>query len=355
MIGAQFVDVSPDVDAPSVGVDHLHVEKQMGPEGFELEVGALQRQPGVLAHQIAQGVEQIALAESLGRRELRGERLRGLRQRHEARTRALRQAFEQRQNLFLEQPRHQPLQPLRRYLVERGQRRLQCDAVARAAGVEGVVELQFQRAELKAVRKRLGGDAGRFVAHQLVALQKQQLRLGPHRIAIPAVETGAAVHFVWHLLVVEGVDQFFVHQHVEPPRLVFESFDVGDQRLVVLKKGPAAVPLARHQGLAQKNLARLLGIETAEIHPSLAVNHQSVQRRALEGGDLRWLLFPVRIEQAGLEQVRAHALQPLRLDARHAAGVQPRGFHQLRRHDPPPGLAPQRRRRMDGKANASRA
>jgi hypothetical protein len=63
----------------------------------------------------------------------------------------------------------------------------------------------------------------------------------------------------------------------------------------------------------------------------------------------------MRIEQAGLEQVRAYALQPRRLDARHAAGVEAAGFHQLGCHDPPPGLAPQRRRRMDGKANASRA
>ena len=327
----------------------------MGPEGFELEVAALQRQTGVLANKLSQGIEQIALAEPLGRVELSGKGLGRLRQRNQTGARPLRQALEQRQQLLLEQAGHQPLQALRRNLVERGQRREHSDTVTRTARVEGVVELQFQRAEFEPVGEGLGGDARRLVPHELVALQEQQLGVGAGRVAIPAVEAGAAVHLGRYLLVVEGVDQFLIHQHVEPPRLVFEPFDIGNQRPVVLKERPTAVPLARHQGLAQKDLARLHRVEAAEVHPALVVDHQAVQRGPLESRDLRRFLFPMRIEPTGLEQVRAHTLQPLRLDARHAAGVEPGRFHQLGRHDPAPGLAPQRRRRMDGKAYAPRA
>ncbi len=51
----------------------------------------------------------------------------------------------------------------------------------------------------------------------------------------------------------------------------------------------------------------------------------------------------------------AHLLNPLRVNAGNAPPEQPRGFHQLRRHNPAPRLLGQVRARMRKKLDAARA
>ena len=55
------------------------------------------------------------------------------------------------------------------------------------------------------------------------------------------------------------------------------------------------------------------------------------------------------------DQVRADALQPLRLDARDAACEEARGLGELGRHDPAPGLLAHARAGVDQELDAARA
>ena len=71
------------------------------------------------------------------------------------------------------------------------------------------------------------------------------LRLRLHRVAVPALERGAAVHVGGHLLVVEGEDQLVVDQHVLPARLVLELLDLRDQLVVVREERQLACPTRR--------------------------------------------------------------------------------------------------------------
>ncbi|MNK97140.1 hypothetical protein D3C87_1174580 [compost metagenome] len=91
------------------------------------------------------------------------------------------------------------------------------------------------------------------------------------------------------------------------------------------------------------------------MHAPVLVDHQPVQRGALQRQHLARLLFPVRIAPADLEQVTAHLFQPLRLDARQRAREQPAGLDQLGRDDPAPDLARDQRARPQVELDAARA
>ena len=174
------------------------------------------------------------------------------------------------------------------------------------------------------MREGLGSYARRFVAHQVFALQIKQLGIFPLGLAPPLVELGAVAQSLGNDLIVEGVNQLVVDQHIGAPRLMFERFNVEHQLVVVCEEGPAPRiflgNLAFNQTLADENVARFLWVHRPEIHPLFRVNDDAVERRTLESDDLHRLFFPMRIEPATLDQVSAHFLQPLRFNAGHAAG-----------------------------------
>jgi hypothetical protein len=101
------------------------------------------------------------------------------------------------------------------------------------------------------------------VPHQLVARELQQLRLALDLLAVPALELGAAAHLGRQLLVVEGVDQLVVDQHVLPARLVLQLLHLADQLAVVRQEGQPRLPLAGvfDQRLADEDLARGLRVD----------------------------------------------------------------------------------------------
>ena len=311
-------------------VDHPEVHQQMWRQRLELEIVALDGQLRALAHGLDQGIEQVALRERRGRAELIGVVGQG----HQARTRALVQAFHQCEDLGWQHARHQPVATLFAGLVEGVDRQRDGEAVPGVAGLVQVGRGTVDAAEADGLRERGGGDARRLVTHQLVARELQQLGLTLHFIAVPALECGTADHVRRYLLVVESEDQFVVDQHVLPPRLVLEFLDLPDQPGVVRKKGQLRVPLAMHKRLADEDLARRRRIDTAEIDAPVAVDHQSIERGALERDHLGGLLFPMRLEQLPLQQMGSDTLDPCRLDRRQAAPEQPRGLHQLGRHQP---------------------
>ena len=193
------------------------------------------------------------------------------------------------------------------------------------------------------------------MAHQFLAGQQQKLGLLFQLFAVPALAAESAAHIGGQLLVVKGVNQLLVHQHILAARLVFQLFHLLDELEVGRQKGQRTFPLAGHQRLADKHLARTGQVDPPVVHPPPAVNHDAVERGALQRHHFGSLLFPMRIEQLLFQQMPAHLLNPLRIDMGKTPAEQPRGFHQLRRHDPAPRLLGQVRARVGKKLDAARA
>ena len=179
-------------------------------------------------------------------------------------------------HLFLQHARHQPFAALARQLIQGIQRHAQRHAIAHAARLEVIRQAHFQARHGHGFREQVGGHAGRLVAHQLFAVQIQQLGVLARRFLVPFFETGAIAHVRRQQLVVEGGDQFIVDQHVQAARLVFEVLDILDQLVVVRKEWRARVEVAADEGVANKNFARFRQIEIAVIDAALAVHHQAI-------------------------------------------------------------------------------
>jgi len=258
------------------------------------------------------------------------------------------QALDQRQHLVLEHAGHQPFAALIADLVEREDGHGHGHAVARIAGLVQVGGRAVDTTQADHLGKGRTGDAGGLVAHQLVPGQAQQLGLALARGAEPLVEGGAAVHVARQVLVVEGEDQLVVHQHVLAAALVLQLLDLAHQLEVGGQEVPVRVPLALHQRLADELGARRIGIDPAVADAAAAVDHQAVERGALQRHHVGLLLGPVRVQQLLFQQVRAHLFQPLRLDGGNAAAIQARGLDLLGRHDPAPASCSGGRRGAGG-------
>ena len=83
-----------------------------------------------------------------------------------------------------------------------------------------IAELEFDAAKLDRMRKGLGRHARRFVAHQVFALELEQIGVFAFGFAPPFIEAGAVRDAFGNQAVVEGDDQLLVDQHVRSPRLV---------------------------------------------------------------------------------------------------------------------------------------
>ena len=241
------------------------------------------------------------------------------------------------------------------HLVEREDRHSHAHAILRVAGLVEIGRTAIDAAQPQRLREGRAGDTRSLVAHQLLARQQQQARLAFHLVAIPAFEAVATAHIGRQLRVVERVDELVVYQHVLPTRLVLEFFDLRDQLAVRVDERQLGLPFARHQRLANEDLARGSRIDVAEVHALVAVDDDAVERRAFERDHLGGLLLPVRFEQLRLDHMRRDARQPLRLDRGDAAAEQARRLDQLGRDDPAPRLLGQVRARVLVEADAARA
>ena len=207
------------------------------------------------------------------------------------------QGFDERLDLVLEHAGHQPLAALFVHLVERKQRHIDRHAVSGIAGLVQVSGQTIDAAHAQGLGKSLRGDAGGFVAHQLFTRKQQQLRLFFNFVLVPMLATGTRADVGGQLLVVKGVDQLFVHQHVLPARLVLKVLHLCDELEVGCQKGQLAVPVAGHQRFTNKDLTRTDRVHPAEVDAPAVVNHQAIQRGALQRSDLGGFLFPVRVQQ----------------------------------------------------------
>src|SRR5690554_1960435 len=162
------------------------------------------------------------------------------------------------------------------------------------------------------------------------------------------------MHILWQMTVVESLDEAVIHENVWPSRFMLELANVGDQLSVMRQKRQPGIDLGRHQCIANENLARLRSVDAAIVHLAAVVERQAIERAALVGQHLATLAIPARFRPCLLHELARYLLHPLRLDARHAASEQPRGFHQFRGEDPTAALASQARSGVNMKANAAR-
>ena len=111
----------------------------------------------------------------------------------------------------------------------------------------------------------------------------------------------AAADLGRQLLIIKGVDQLLVHQHILPARLVLQVFHLPDQLLVGGQKGQRRLPLAGYKCLADEDLAGPGQVNAAVIDAPPAVDHQAVERGALQRHHLAGFFLPMRVEQLLLE------------------------------------------------------
>ena len=137
---------------------------------------------------------------------------------------------------------------------------------------------------------------------------------------------------------VEGVNQLLVDQDVRAPRLVLQPLDLGDQAPVMREERRARLELAQHERRADENFVRRLRLDRPVGHAPVAVHRQPVQRATLERDHLAAARIPLRLVVLAPDEMAAEVFQPARLDGRHGAGKEARGFNQLPGGDPAPGL-----------------
>ena len=179
-------------------------------------------------------------------------------------------------HFFLQHARHQPFAALARQLVQGIQGHAQGHAIAHAARLEVIRQAHFQARHGHGFREQVGGHAGSLVAHQLFAVQVQQLRVFARGLFMPFLEAGAIAHVRRQQLVVEGGDQLIVDQHVQAARLVLKVFDILDQLVIVRKERRARVEIAADEGVTDEDLACFRQVEIAVVDAPLAVHHQPV-------------------------------------------------------------------------------
>ena len=164
-----------------------------------------------------------------------------------------------------------------------------------------ISEPHFHARHRRALRKQIGRDAGRLVAHEIVTREVEQaqlvLRLAAafDLIAVPALERGPGVDALRQGLIVKREDQFVIDEHILPARFVFELFDVGEQLAVMREERELRIELAFDERAANEKLARARRVLRAERDAAAMVDRQPEEHRTLERRHLRGPLFPMRL------------------------------------------------------------
>ena len=150
----------------------------------------------------------------------------------------------------------------------------------------------------------------------------------------PLVEGGAVVDAFRHQGVEDVVHHLFVHLQTGVAGALGQVFDLVKQAFVVLEEGGAAVPIPLDQGGTDEDLPAELGVQGAIVDLAPIHHRQAVEGGAHGGSDVGWLLGPVGITVAHLEQVPRLVLDPFGFDFCNGPGVDPAGLHDLGRHEP---------------------
>ena len=162
----------------------------------------------------------------------------------------------------------------------------------------------------------------------------QNLPLAVWQSTQPGLEQGDAVDLIGDAPGIETVDDLFLDQYLAPPRLGLEVAQPGDQFPVVPPERRPGVHIALGQAKADEDLARLHRVDRPVVDLAPRHNRHAVQGHLFICSDLPDAPLPARRRVAVPDQMPRQRLDPLRLDSRDPARIQPGGLHHLRSHQP---------------------
>ena len=246
----------------------------------------------------------------------------------------LRQGLEQGRDLVGQHAWHQPFGPHRIDLVECEKRHGQGHAIVVGAGLEMVGRLKRHAAHAQTLRELAVVDAVGLLAHQQFARQLEQPRLSATGGSPPALKLLAAGDLGRHLGIEPVEEKLLVDQQIGSADTRLELTDLGHHFQVVTKKGAVGVPVASDQRLADQQFARQLRVDAAIGGTPLGIDHQAIDRAALEGDRLPGAPLPVRLAPAALDEMRGGLLDPDRIEAGDGAPVEAAGVDHLGCHHP---------------------
>ncbi len=257
------------------------------------------------------------------------ERGHGVRQRRQPVAQCLRQRLQHAHQPLADQPRDEPREARGIDLVQQLERDRQGKAIVRLAGREAILERQFGARHGEPFREERLRHVRRRMAHQHVARHVQRAWIAALGPGPPSLEGRERMDALGDPLGVEARNGLVADENVLPSRLVLELGDLRDEFPVVRKERALCRERARHECLADEDLARGLRIDVAERNPTPGHQRQAVDLHTLAGGDLAALVVPPRLEIVAGHAIACDCLDPFRLDPRRAAREQPRGFNEL--------------------------
>ena len=274
---------------------------------------------------------------------------------HEVLAQRLGQSTHQGQAFVVDQPGHQPFQPLLGQLAKQRRRHAQGDAIGRVIRLEVVGKRQRDPFPAPAIRVLLGSDLVGVTLQQILASHVQKLRIIRTGLFHPALETGQLEDIRRNARVEVAIQRLVIDQDVALARLGFQRIELLQQRLIGLVERSLAVPFAGDQRLANEDFPRNHRINRPEVHAALGHDDQTVQADLLVGYNLAALLLPVRLAVAGLDQMSRQRLDPVRVDLGGDTSVEAARLGQFGNHDPDRSLLRQLRGRMDHEPALTRA
>jgi tartrate-resistant acid phosphatase type 5 len=278
----------------------------------------------------------------------------GVRGRDELRAELLGQRLDQSNDLFLEHPRHQPLERFIGDMVDRGEGKGGGDAVGGFAGVEPILQGKPQAADGDLVGVCVRGDILHLSAEQVLPLHEQQAGVVLLGFTSPLLKDRPVVDPLGYAAVIEAVLHLRISQEVARAQAVFKPADPGDEALVVLEERRGGVIFAVDQGMANEDLARGDGIDCAIVDRPAVDEHQTVKCYSFEGHHVCGPPLPVGFGVRALHQVAGISLNPLRLDGGGGAGVELRGVDEFGGHDPAGASSEEGGSRKDAEGGAAR-
>ena len=313
-------------------VDHPEVHLQMRRHGLDAKVGLGNADRGLFTQRIDQRDHQPASTTGIARPL---DKAGGpLVERQQMAAVFLRQGLEQGGDLVGQHAGHQPFGPHRIDLVECEERHGQGHAIVVGAGLEVVGRLKRHTAHAQTLRELAVVDAVGLLAHQQFARQLEQTGLSATGSPPPALELLAAGDLGRHLRIEPVKEELLVDQQIGPADTRLELADLGHHFQVVTKKGAVGVPFACDQRLADQQFARQPRVDAAIGGTPLGIDHQAIDRAALEGDRLPGTPLPVRLAPAALDEMRGSLLDPDRIETGHGAAVEAAGVDHLGGHHP---------------------
>ena len=195
-----------------------------------------------------------------------------------------------------------------------------------------------------------------LVGEELLLGEGEQVGVGAALLLPPRVEVPGRRDAGREPLVVEAVERVVAVGQVGPAEAVLERLD-GLEHLAVVghEVGGWAFQSPAHQGVADEQLAGVVGVDAGVADGAVGDDGQAVEAHRLVDDRLPALGVPVGLGVGPGDEVGGDVLGPLRLDPRRGAGPEAGGLDQLGGHDPRRRLLGQRRAGEDREAGAAGA